>query len=135
MPVDTVTVHIEYIPDDQPLVTLTIGTPETGVSIEDSTLFPTPSQHAAGDWRTQQGGNSYSSLQYFSSQKLLLFSNQVSGSGGDSTVNHAYNGSDAEYLVEVLARLYATVRNGIRFQLPTAPSNIQADVSISNSNL
>ena len=63
MPVDTVTVHIEYIPDDQPLVTLTIGTPETGVSIEDSTLFPTPSQHAAGDWRTQQGGNSYSSLQ------------------------------------------------------------------------
>lgn len=84
---------------------LTITHDDTEITVSDGCLWPTAQQVASGDWTTSAGGNSCTSLSYRQSTGELTFENQVSGSGGDSTVRQVYRGSVVDYLLQVMAQL------------------------------
>ena len=113
-------VEIYLYDGDTPSTSLIVTTGDTTIAMCDDGLWPSPEKLEGGDWRSDEGGNSRTQLNWKAEQGVLHFYNQVSGSGGDSWTCHDFRGELASYLVAIAAQLYHVGRGG-SFKAPTSP--------------
>lgn len=106
MSYEQITLDLSTHGDDRYAI-LKVTTGASTITISDTCLWPTAEQMASGEWNNSAGGNSGTGITYSRAQQQLDFENEVSGSGGDSSVETVWRGDYADYLAEVMGQIRA----------------------------